>query len=122
MYNNKERHSKTHMSQPVPLQAVVLTPAQLEAIVANEESFARYLASLTHEQIQALKAVLDTMSMEAVQKKAIGALLDLAYREALQNQKSLEARALEEKNILLCLELSKQLKELEKIQHSLSSQ
>lgn len=110
------------MPQPVPLQAVVLTPAQLEAIVANEESFARYLTSLTHEQIQALKAVLDTMSMEAVQKKAIGALLDLADREALQSQKSLEARALEEKNILLCLELSKQLKELEKIQHSLASQ
>lgn len=120
MYNNKERHSQTHMSQPTSDEATMFSPAYLEAIMATPESFAQYLATLSLSQVRTLKDVLSSMEVDTAQKKAFTTLLDLAEAEAGKNEKALQAHALEEKNILLCLELSKQLKELEQIQHSLA--
>lgn len=89
------------------------------AILESEESFALYLATLTPNQVREYEVILETLPMNEAQKKALKAVLSLAEQEAEKNLKTLQARALEEQNILLCLELSKQLKELEEIQRSL---
>lgn len=120
MYNNKERQFNTHMSHPAPKSARRLTDEEIDSILQSEESFATYLATLTPDQIREYETILETLPMEASHKKALKAVLHLAEQEAEKNLATLQARALEEQNILLCLELSKQLKELEKIQQSLT--
>lgn len=120
MYNNKEGSTNIHMSLPPKTTARRLTDVEINAILQSEESFARYLATLTLDQVHEYGVILETMPLDEAPKKALKAVLRLAEQEAEKNLKRLQAHALEEKNLLLCLKLSEQLKELEDIQRSLS--
>lgn len=59
--------------------------------------------------------------MEALQKKALKAVLRLAEQEAEKNQDERMRMTQKEERVLLSLELLKQLRELEQIQHSLAN-